>query len=212
MTRNGKIARLPLAVREELNQRLENGEQGVRLVEWLNTSPEVKAVLAQDFEGQPINEVNLTQWKNGGFLDWQARQDARALLEEWQPGAQDPVVPPGDLADLLTRAVMTHYAGAVQRSNGKPDEEPSERVRRLGQSLRDVVRLGRYELARERAELDRERLELQRARLKNHKAGGQPDDKEKERLSHLEKAEMVKQMVRDAKAKQEEYESRKSVK
>ena len=35
MTRHGKIARLPLKVRE-LNQRLENGEPGVRLIEWLN--------------------------------------------------------------------------------------------------------------------------------------------------------------------------------
>jgi len=28
MTRNGKIARLPLAIREELNRRLQEGEQG----------------------------------------------------------------------------------------------------------------------------------------------------------------------------------------
>ncbi len=31
-TRNGKIARLPKAVREELNQRLENGELRRRLL------------------------------------------------------------------------------------------------------------------------------------------------------------------------------------
>ena len=39
MTRHGKIARLPLEVREELNRRLENGEPGDRLVEWLNGMP-----------------------------------------------------------------------------------------------------------------------------------------------------------------------------
>jgi hypothetical protein len=32
MTRTGKIARLPREVREELNRRLQNGEQGKRLV------------------------------------------------------------------------------------------------------------------------------------------------------------------------------------
>ena len=45
MTRNGKIARLPAALREELNQRLLDGEQGQPLVEWLNSLPKVQAVL-----------------------------------------------------------------------------------------------------------------------------------------------------------------------
>jgi hypothetical protein len=35
LTRNGKIARLPLAVRQELNRRLDEGEQGKKLVAWL---------------------------------------------------------------------------------------------------------------------------------------------------------------------------------
>jgi hypothetical protein len=83
MTRNGKIARLPLAVREELNRRLENGEPGVRLIEWLNGLPEVNAVLKEYFEGQPISDANLTQWKNGGFLDWQARVKTESMVERW---------------------------------------------------------------------------------------------------------------------------------
>jgi hypothetical protein len=33
-TRNGKIARLPLAIREQLNSRLQDGEQGKKLVLW----------------------------------------------------------------------------------------------------------------------------------------------------------------------------------
>ena len=43
MTRNGKIARLPLAIRQQLNQRLQNGELGQELVSWLNQLPEVQA-------------------------------------------------------------------------------------------------------------------------------------------------------------------------
>ena len=49
MTRVGKIARLPRALREQLNHRLQDGELGRRLVDWLNASPEVKAVLAAEF-------------------------------------------------------------------------------------------------------------------------------------------------------------------
>ncbi len=61
--RNGKIARLPLAVREELNLRLRDGEEGVDLVVWLNSLPEVRQVLAAKFKGQPIAENNLANWK-----------------------------------------------------------------------------------------------------------------------------------------------------
>ncbi len=36
MARTGKIARLPRALREELNRHLDEGEAGVDLVAWLN--------------------------------------------------------------------------------------------------------------------------------------------------------------------------------
>jgi hypothetical protein len=40
MSRNGKIARLPQQIREQINRRLENGEEGKQIAEWLNTLPE----------------------------------------------------------------------------------------------------------------------------------------------------------------------------
>ncbi|MGO8697427.1 MAG: hypothetical protein ACLQVY_06890 [Limisphaerales bacterium] len=52
MTRNGKIARLPLdeAVRQQLNQRPQNGELAQDLLSWLNQMPEVQA--------RPIDQSN----------------------------------------------------------------------------------------------------------------------------------------------------------
>src|SRR5208283_6104908 len=85
MTRLGKIARLPHEIREELNVRLRNGEMGRQLVEWLNGRPEVQAVLAAQFGGRPINEQNLTEWKQGGYEVWLRHQEncaqARILVE-----------------------------------------------------------------------------------------------------------------------------------
>ena len=69
-TRVGKIARLPLAVREELNNKLRNGESGKRLIPWLNELPEVKEVLAVEFENRPIDATNLSGWRTGGFQEW----------------------------------------------------------------------------------------------------------------------------------------------
>ena len=67
------VARLPKAIRDQLNQNLADGVPGVRVVEWLNTLPEVQKVLTEQFDGREINEPNLSEWKAGGFLDWQAR-------------------------------------------------------------------------------------------------------------------------------------------
>ena len=75
MTRNGKIARLPKEIREQLNQRLDDGKQGKDLVSWLNSLPEVQSVLATLFGGQAINKHNLSQWRKGGYREWLAKQE-----------------------------------------------------------------------------------------------------------------------------------------
>src|SRR5882724_3556047 len=78
-TRNGKIARLAAAVREELNLRLYNGQEGKQVVDWLNGLPLVQQVLAEGFGGKPISEQNLSEWRQGGYGEWEAR---KGLLEE----------------------------------------------------------------------------------------------------------------------------------
>jgi len=76
MTRNGKIARLPQPIREQINRRLLNGDEGKLIAEWLNTLPEVTGLMAAEFDGQPINETNLSNWKLGGYRDREAQQEA----------------------------------------------------------------------------------------------------------------------------------------
>jgi len=76
MTRNGKIARLPQSIREQINRRLQNGEEAKQIAEWLNTLPEAIAILAAEFDGQAINDVNLSNWKLGGYRDWETQQEA----------------------------------------------------------------------------------------------------------------------------------------
>ncbi|MGA3267891.1 MAG: hypothetical protein ABSE16_13835 [Verrucomicrobiota bacterium] len=60
MNRNGKIARLPGVIRDELNRRLQDGEPGKNLVQWLNGLPKVKKLLADQFAGRPIARQNLS--------------------------------------------------------------------------------------------------------------------------------------------------------
>ena len=72
--RRGKVARLPVAVREEVNRRLQNGVPGQELVAWLNGLPEVKALLESQFGGVPVSEKNLSGWRRGGFQDALVRE------------------------------------------------------------------------------------------------------------------------------------------
>jgi hypothetical protein len=49
--RNGKIARLPRSIRDELNNRLEDSEESPELLDWLNALPDVREVLRKQFAG-----------------------------------------------------------------------------------------------------------------------------------------------------------------
>lgn len=91
--RTGKIARLPHAVRENLNQRLLDNEPGVTLVAWLNTLPEVQASLACRFGGRLITKQNLSEWRGGGFRDWQLQRELHALI---RAAATAPLSPPSN--------------------------------------------------------------------------------------------------------------------
>ena len=89
ITRNGKIARLPRQVRHHLNCRLEDGEPGKQLVEWLNGLPEVQEVLKLRFGGRPFSEQNLSEWKQGGYQDWLKLQESLYLVQRLAEQAED---------------------------------------------------------------------------------------------------------------------------
>ncbi len=52
MARIGKIARLSVKVRNELNERLENGAPGRKVLLWLNGLAEVQESLKEEIEGK----------------------------------------------------------------------------------------------------------------------------------------------------------------
>ena len=111
MKRTGKIARLPHQLRDQLNQRLHNGEPGVDLIKWLNSLPEVQAILAEHFAGVPISPQNLSEWNNGGFLDWLTTQELLEDAREFAANtAELPGFTDGHLADCLAHAITARYA------------------------------------------------------------------------------------------------------
>src|SRR4051812_21696650 len=100
---SGKIARLPHQIRQQLNHRIQDGEQGKSILKWLNSLPEVKAVLDTDFHGRPIAPCNLTEWKERGYRDWQIRQDALEMIND--TGSEEPGVDSRAFNEKLSRLV-----------------------------------------------------------------------------------------------------------
>ena len=49
MTHTGKIGRLPKARRNELAHRIEGGELGADIVNWLNAQPDIPEILDAQF-------------------------------------------------------------------------------------------------------------------------------------------------------------------
>ena len=160
MTRTGKIARLPLAIRDHLNRRLLDNEPGPSLLDWLNSLREVHAILAADFASQPVSPANLSQWKNGGYSDWLTRRDALALARDLDDEAalgDDSLA--GLFADKLARWLSLHYASVAVQTLAA--EGPDTRQRRLSQLCADVTALQREAHNAQRIGLERERLQIQ---------------------------------------------------
>jgi hypothetical protein len=159
MTRTGKIARLPRPIREQLNRRLEDGEPGVSALEWLNALPEVQAVLQASFAGRPVSEQNLSEWKLGGYLEWQQHQESLALARELAAHAGELTQAAGDsLADTASPLLAARYVAILKTLSaaaGTPDDWKA-----LRELCSDLVALRKGDHSAERLKLERERLRL----------------------------------------------------
>jgi len=203
LTRNGKIARLPLAVRQELNRRLDEGEQGKKLVAWLNDLPAVQNVVAAEFGGKAIRQQNLSEWKQGGYRDWQAKQEALEIAErlgddaaEWNPEGRTP------LTETLALWLAVRYAMATQRVT---ETGGLEGWRLLREMCCDIVDLRKGDHTAERLQIEREWLELEkegtekRVLEKIEDVLKQPETKQRlcvEGLSADERARRVREILK----------------
>jgi len=81
--RTGKIARLPRAVRETLNEGLRDGRPCAEILPWLNALPEARQALRQHGDGAAITQENISRWYHGGYAAWlehEQNKEAIALM------------------------------------------------------------------------------------------------------------------------------------
>ena len=165
ITRNGKIAHLPHSIRTQINQRLHDGETGVSLVEWLNSLPEVRAVLAANFHGRPISEQNISEWKAGGYEDWLEQQEVLASVQHTlDDAAQLKATVPGSLAEPMAQLLVARLSLALRQLRPNP-ENGEVNCAALHALCADLVELRRGDQNAERMRIERERLQIERERL-----------------------------------------------
>ena len=161
--RNGKIARFPPAVREELNQRLQKGEQGEALLTWLNGLREVKTVVRKEFAGVAVTKQNLSEWRNGGFVEWgwaaDRVQDSGEIEAEAEALGR---VTHGRLADHLATVLAGRYAALVRHWDGTVTDEFRAQLKVLRGMTLDIAQLRRWDHSAGRLRIEQDNHDAQR--------------------------------------------------
>ena len=153
-TRNGKIARLPKEVRETLNRRLQNGEEGRALVAWLNSLPVVRSLVASDFGGKPVREQNLSDWRKGGYREWLVQQDAMEAVRRVNADVVELREEAGELTDNVALWLTARYlvaAEGMEKKDGRLD------WKMMREFCSDLVALRRGDHANARLIIDSKR-------------------------------------------------------
>ncbi len=142
--RTSKIARLPADIRAELNERLLEAEPPAAILEWLNGLPEVQRVLAQSFDSQPITEVNLSRWRQGGYAGWLEQRNTQEAVEAVATAAAGVEGPAAEnLNRHLAVVLSARLFVEMQRCGAMPDgPDKTASLHQLVVSVRPVAPSG----------------------------------------------------------------------
>ena len=183
MLRKGKIARLPRPMRNELNRRLADNEDGGVLLNWLNAAPEVKDLLARDFAGEPISKQNLYEWRQGGFAEWQARQDLLEHIHDFAADAEElDDATNGRLLDGMATAVAVRYATTIANWDGTDNEAIRGQLRILRSFSQDIIALRRSHQGAVRLKIDQIPFDREEKKLADAVVQAKIDKENREQL------------------------------
>jgi len=158
---NGKIANIPSPIRDELNVRISDGDEGIELVEWLNAKPEVTEVLKKLFDGAPISEQNLSEWKKRGYQEWLAHRNSVDESFAVHDNSAD-IAATGIDPDKLLLTLTGAYAEMTRNWMITPGADMLYKLTVYKKLTDGVIALQRAELQKVRLEIARERLALLR--------------------------------------------------
>lgn len=128
MARQGKIARLPHRLRDQVNRRLLDGETSRTILQWLNAEDDAVAVWESLFEGAPANPQNLSEWRNGGYKEWLQRRQRSENLKTLSSYAVDLAKAGGNISDGAAAIAAGQLLEALETSATDEDADLSKLV------------------------------------------------------------------------------------
>jgi uncharacterized protein with NAD-binding domain and iron-sulfur cluster len=161
---NGKIARLPRKFQEQLNVRIQDGEQGKPILTWLNSLPSMQAILVREFGGTLVSKQNLSEWRKRGYREWLIRQDAMEAVSRATAGTEALREQAGVLTGNMALWLAARYlvaAEEMEKQEGRLD------WKMLREFCRDLVALRRGDLSSARLLIEAKRREARECSAKN---------------------------------------------
>jgi len=154
-SRKGKIGRLTLKIREEINMRLADGMEATPLLAWLNALPNVREILRNHFASRPVTPQNLSEWRQGGYQDWvlnrQTSGMARSLAEE--AAAADEQMGSKPFSEHLSTVMALKLAQVATPLMSQTGGDLNQRWNRTRQVIHELCRIRRADYLAARARL-----------------------------------------------------------
>jgi len=142
--RRGKIARLSRAIRDQINIRLDDGQEADEILPWLNALPEVQEIITERFNGVGVSPQNLSAWRQGGFQEWLLHHellDTAAHVHENLTEMGDalgcalPEEVPLMIADQMLAQITIRFNAFLAAWTGGPLENQLTMMLKLGQFI-----------------------------------------------------------------------------
>jgi hypothetical protein len=135
---------LPKSIRDQLGRRIEDGEEGQELVNWLNGLPEVREILEKQFGGRPVTEQNLSEWKQGGYEQWLRQEDLLSLVGQVAEESED-LEGAADGQEISDRfaGLMAVELARLATALLEKETDPEKRWKRLCEVHRELSQLRR---------------------------------------------------------------------
>lgn len=159
MARQGKIARLPHVLREEVNRRLLDGQTSGKILGWLNDQADAREIWEDQFEGMAASSQNLSEWRAGGYREWRARKEKTENLKTLSCFAKDLAKSGGSIADgaaaILGGQILEVLESAANLGGGDDEGTVEQKLATMAGA---VASMQRAATARGKLELDRKKV------------------------------------------------------
>jgi len=154
--RCGKIRSLPSALRDEVSRRLEENQFHRDIAEWLNSLEEVRKIMAEKWQGRPVDRRAVDLWRRTGYQEWREKHERLENLKELSEYALKlGQAAGGSFADGSAAIAGGRIMSILETAS---DEDMLKMVRAIGE-----LRSGDF--TRERLKQGGQKLDLQRQRF-----------------------------------------------